>query len=77
LFTVRALTFIFVKKTTGNLSLLKRDGNEAVAKPLAICVGKKRVGTVLQTIGAVSNPRFVAVLEGSWPVGTEFDVCKK
>lgn len=73
---VRALTFTFIKKTVGNYSLLKREGNEPVAKPVAICVGKRKAGAVVETIGAVREPRFLALLEGSWPVGTEFDVCK-
>ena len=57
--------------------MLQSSESAPVARQLSLCVGKKPAGVLLETIGTVSNPRFVAQLEGNWPIGTEFDVCKK
>ncbi len=71
------MAFTLVKHTIDGLALLKGDDNAPVDRPVAICCGKKPAGRVLDTIGPVGAPYYVAQLSGKFAIGTEFEVSKE
>ncbi len=68
------MDFTVLRKTVGNMYLLSGDDHqEAIAKPMPVfdANGKNKVGKVVETIGRVKQPYYLAVLDnGEKLVGT-------
>lgn len=59
--------------------VLKSDSCEPVGKPVSLCLARQRVGRVVETIGAVKDPFYLAVVEGERAkqlVGKTLAACK-
>ncbi|MEK6923688.1 MAG: hypothetical protein AABW54_00430 [Candidatus Micrarchaeota archaeon] len=68
------MTFKLIKQTTEGLSLLGSDDAAPVARKYPLAAGRRRAGVLMETIGTVASPFYIARLEGNWPVGSEFEI---
>lgn len=59
------MRFRVLKQTLGGRLLLAAEEAQAVAKPLSLRLGRKKVGAMVETIGRVSSPLYVAEAESA------------
>lgn len=55
------MQFTVVGQTIGGMLLLKSDSGQPVERPAPLCLRKKKVGKVVETIGRVQDPYYLAV----------------
>ena len=58
-----------MRKTIGGMWLLKASENEPIARFQQLFRGKQKVGKVLETIGRVSDPFYLAFLDDGEKAG--------
>lgn len=60
------MEFTVMQRTIGGMYLLKGQQGGAIAKPIAVFdeKGKKQIGKIVETIGRVKEPFYLAVLAG-------------
>lgn len=66
---MNSVSFHLIKPTLNSLVLLEGNGIEPVGKPTPIYCSNRKVGKILETIGRVENPIYVARLEPNETAG--------
>ncbi len=67
------MAFHLLSSCTDGTSVLVGDDAKPVAEPRPVFVAGKRAGRVIETIGRVEKPLYVAKLDAKFPEGTALE----